>query len=1046
MAYTKEQLTKLNDLAKEKFGWVQTEWFKNYANDTFGAGSYDKLISGIKDFAYNNREQAAGVGARIGWPKPESNMGLLSNAPLTGNQYSTEQVNKWQQLQQGDVVNGIVMPGARQTPSQTPSQNVVPPTTPQVTQTQPVTTQGSQTPQTPQQGAVNPQISTPTQNQHQTTTQVVEKPQISEQEKFAQKNWIGFVRREDGSISFEPKNANELVSIYSQFGTNIKITKKSGEAIKADSAYQYAAKYRGATAEDLYRGMQDKSIVAGGEAWKLLEQINGGETPEMTQAREMYDKNLQLSMVNETNKMISNIFNWNREISSVYTEFAEIQSALDEKYIQSLKDFQFDKRQAFEQYKAGNEIVNKKRDELNAVWAEIDKLQEEKMFKMEELRKRYPWASTGALLWIMRRETSDIDKELYGLQRSYSILQSDYQFEMSQAKEEFAFNMEMAEQDMNILTQMYGLKRQEIGEMKDMAIKLELREQDIARQDKLLADERKYAEEKLNESYRRQDELAARDFAQQIALIEYKQSINDNAKSFQFLTPWNGMIAVANPNTWEVTIMWGQQSSSIFWQNTQNTIQTTSSEWQDFSQSLQRPESSKNVWQDVNNPWNLMAESEKQIELAKQKWAIGQYTSPNGRTYAVFPTMEQGLKALTEDIKAKQSWKSSWANWNTDLSTFASGWTSWPNAKWFNVQAGANMVKSLQNQWYKNVTLSTPIKDIPTDALAKAVAFNEWVNISKWSAVISQKNIPQPTEMQFTPIQNSIISSGDVKKISEQLQVSNADAQQLYNIWSKQNEIPVWIKTKFLWTLPTQLQNSPAELQMRFWILRDVMKKYPNANETDILLASNWVALNNPSSKELLLRWLNIISSNNLKTDRLVEWLAFTPDLSPDETIKRIESYVFSDDKKNSQIDEWYLLNFSNVIWNLTELIDKNRNRFWLAAGKVTEAKKLFAENTEIQGILTSMSKLLAEERRAFGGTAITDTEMKALSDFISWKITEQPDNLIHKLNTINTDIFNNYNAIRKSKLLPQITIDQLGDYNRQNLYIPVNKKSYIIR
>lgn len=139
--------------------------------------------------------------------------------------------------------------------------------------------------------------------------------------------------------------------------------------------------------------------------------------------------------------------------------------------------------------------------------------------------------------------------------------------------------------------------------------------------------------------------------------------------------------------------------------------------------SLNIKRTGNNVWQDTNNPWNIMAENPKQMAYAKSLWAIGSYKSPNWRTYAVFPDMSVGMKATESDIGSKLSWWSSWVTPSTTLAQFASWWTVWPNAP--------------LNQWavnnYSKLTgypPNTRIQDIPRDILINAIVRNEWVNPS----------------------------------------------------------------------------------------------------------------------------------------------------------------------------------------------------------------------------------------------------------------------------------------------------------------------------
>lgn len=71
-----------------------------------------------------------------------------------------------------------------------------------------------------------------------------------------------------------------------------------------------------------------------------------------------------------------------------------------------------------------------------------------------------------------------------------------------------------------------------------------------------------------------------------------------------------------------------------------------------------------------------MAETPKGKEYAKSLGATGFYTSPNGRTYAVFPNMQTGLEATRADIGTKLTGGSSWVTPNMTLGELASGWTS----------------------------------------------------------------------------------------------------------------------------------------------------------------------------------------------------------------------------------------------------------------------------------------------------------------------------------------------------------------------------------
>ena len=96
----------------------------------------------------------------------------------------------------------------------------------------------------------------------------------------------------------------------------------------------------------------------------------------------------------------------------------------------------------------------------------------------------------------------------------------------------------------------------------------------------------------------------------------------------------------------------------------------------DMTSTLNRPQGSTNIGQDTNNPTNIMAENPTEIAYAQSLGAVGTYTSPNGRTYAVFPDMATGKSAGLQDITSKLNGGSSWVTPDTTVAQFASGWTS----------------------------------------------------------------------------------------------------------------------------------------------------------------------------------------------------------------------------------------------------------------------------------------------------------------------------------------------------------------------------------
>lgn len=144
----------------------------------------------------------------------------------------------------------------------------------------------------------------------------------------------------------------------------------------------------------------------------------------------------------------------------------------------------------------------------------------------------------------------------------------------------------------------------------------------------------------------------------------------------------------------------------------------TNGQMTDMTQTLQRPQGSENVGQDTNNPTNIMCDNPTEIAYAQSLGAIGTYTSPNRRTYAVFPDMATGKQAGLTDITNKLNGNSLWVTPDTTVAQFASGWTSGQNAP-----INQTAVKAYCD--YLGVSPDTKISSIGASKLEDAVINNE---------------------------------------------------------------------------------------------------------------------------------------------------------------------------------------------------------------------------------------------------------------------------------------------------------------------------------
>lgn len=160
-----------------------------------------------------------------------------------------------------------------------------------------------------------------------------------------------------------------------------------------------------------------------------------------------------------------------------------------------------------------------------------------------------------------------------------------------------------------------------------------------------------------------------------------------------------------------------------------------------FQENMTVTRTGNNVGSDTNNPGNITADSipaERRVAYGQSIGATGTYTSPNGRTYYVFPDMNTGLSASVKDISSKIAGGSSWATPQTTLSDFVKGWTKWPNATgWPDAGYLAQVMKAT------GANANTPIGQINPTLLAQGVANGEGVNVTKNANIAS--TVPSTT-------------------------------------------------------------------------------------------------------------------------------------------------------------------------------------------------------------------------------------------------------------------------------------------------------------
>lgn len=422
------------------------------------------------------------------------------------------------------------------------------------------------------------------------------------------------------------------------------------------------------------------------------------------------------------------------------------------------------------------------------------------------------------------------------------------------------------------------------------------------------------------------------------------------------------------------------------------------------------PKANGYAWAKNNNPagitWNAnfanMTPGSLADRLAKKwiKFTQGTERWPwEGGQYVQFATMDDGIEAL------RTLWEISGEKWQTigdRLKSFSVEWYTLP----------VDMKKNFNelSQWEQNELLMLQIqKESPKlyEELKK-----------RWVQSVS------PTQ-QFSPSQivafDAYTKSNDIKDLKSQ----NLTLP-MYNAYIAQKNIPEAPNAQWyrLSDYTTRIRNMlPAGQADQPWEQAKIEK-----------LAQQYIADGlTPEQASLKYLWFNIKDSNNAELANSIR-LAFqnmkTPPKGYEQKVsdmlnsgKTKEAYNFVNSFMDNDVKDKYgdkailTQNFESSqsrIDKVVSLIQKNRWKIGAFDWPFTDFIKKFKNEPEYQELKTLMTMTQADIRKYFAGSAVTDTEMSALVDFIGGKTNMQPDNLITQLNTIKNDVKQNYDYQRQ--------------------------------
>ena len=288
--------------------------------------------------------------------------------------------------------------------------------------------------------------------------------------------------------------------------------------------------------------------------------------------------------------------------------------------------------------------------------------------------------------------------------------------------------------------------------------------------------------------------------------------------------------------------------------------------------------------------------------------------------------------------KTDVDWKWTWHTWMVT-------WTSiWPDGKVL------MNVKESNNTWKVNW---------------KWVVWSRtWVDPSLNDAVF------------YAPTENvdSTLMSGSIKWVPMQFanRIKALVPMQLRNTEKEQDDLALDVRAMNKAWLSA---DDAALLYMWFHIEDADMKDYAKA-----LVDTAKIVPNAEAFKNLLVK----ISDKVNKWDKA--WAVMLAENAVTPLLK--EEYWWG------YMPVWQVSYMQEAMNSISRLVDKNDWKLWPIAGRVADLEQVFSDDKDYQALKTLISWELAQVRKLFWGTSITENELEALRDTV-WMTTKmQPENL----------------------------------------------------
>ena len=534
----------------------------------------------------------------------------------------------------------------------------------------------------------------------ETKTEKEDKKELNRFEKFSQDTWIEY-----SNWKFNPKSIDEAIDLYISLWKDTPINKKSIENIKATAIYDKFSQYKWASKDQLLAWLKKWDLAISWKTWDLLVKLNWWLTPEMQEAKKQFEDETKIDIVNKDNQIIL----WEEKKWNKVSTRDKI-DMLDKEYEEKIKSLFNVTDNAYKQYKEWN-------DEINSLWRDIDKidnqidwLENTKRKTLDDIKKQYPWLDYSQQIALYNDRVKWIDDQIYALRNQRNSLVADYKYESEKVKSEYEYILNKTNQEMSFIEKMYNKERWDL-----------INELDVENQQKKIEEERKYKEAEYRRAIADKDREAALQFAQELALIDYKDKINQKNKE-QIIKLWWTAYLELDPKTWQYVYKNPQPNKT---ENKSSTSLNNYSNWNSWNiWNFKTIQWMRWAWAKNNNPWNVkFSPLNKDLAI----WEDSQW-------HLIFPDLKTWYQALLNEINAKKTWNTSTWLWpDSTLYDLAKIYQEKTPETWI------NWINKIT--WY---TADMKLKDLNTEKLA------EWII----NAETSWRVVYDKDKQDGTPLQN----------------------------------------------------------------------------------------------------------------------------------------------------------------------------------------------------------------------------------------------------------------------------------------------------